>query len=658
MLKFFIFPSLIFGVGPETRRWKIMDAKRTYNLQSAVVQTEVTATFKNTGSTKSDSLLIGFEDGPKTGKISFVKAVVDDKKSTNAVNSITRAPGDGTRDVTFFKVELATGIPGGKTIKLKYSGYLGRAYQPLPKEMVLFQKQMLIFHAPLYVPTSYSVEEQETSLVLMSEQALENFEPEAKRVGDVIKWGPYSSQNFSELDDVPELKVHFPHVDHQGYFKEVRREIEVSHWGNVAFREDYELHNAGAKLKGAFNRVPFTMYEHLKRRGESLDGKKRKDVPAATNPETSSLQEVNLVLPRTARNIHYRDDIGNISSSHARRDDRGYVLVQLHPRYPMLGGSNADWKLSYDVPTKTALKVDTDDPGLHVLNITMSPPVVRTFTSKLVAEVVLPEGAYDIQLKAPQYIEKQWIGKRYSWLDYFGGRPYIGYEVDNFFVPERNILQYKFQVTYRFNNFLVFREGILVSFFLFLAFLLFIGSQRFRLRIARDDEKATMLEKEQDVVIVQNAMDFFDALLSEVEVYARACEKNQHYPKKNFEQYATKQKENMELAYVNLKQKMDKHSDPVKAGKLMSAVRQYLDTQKRRSEGIPTPDDNSPVDEPSSSASGLTKRGSKNQKKGLEAPTSSGSSGSRGDNIDVKTVEWESQIAQAFHDLHSEAETH
>ena len=39
--------------------------------------------------------------------------------------------------------------------------------------------------------------------------------------------------------------------------------------------------------------------------------------------------------------------------------------------------------------------------------------------------------------------------RRNSWLDFFGGRPTVGFELDDFYVPEKQILQYKFQVTHR-----------------------------------------------------------------------------------------------------------------------------------------------------------------------------------------------------------------
>ncbi len=72
------------------------------------------------------------------------------------------------------------------------------------------------------------------------------------------------------------------------------REIEVSHWGNVAFEEFMEVQHAGARLKGGFSRYDFM---HQK------------------NP--ASFQGLVALLPHGARNIYYRDQIGNISNSEA-----------------------------------------------------------------------------------------------------------------------------------------------------------------------------------------------------------------------------------------------------------------------------------------------------------------------------------------------------
>lgn len=73
---------------------------------------------------------------------------------------------------------------------------------------------------------------------------------------------------------------------------------------------------------------------------------------------------------------------------------------------------------------------------------------MRTFTEKLHVEVMLPEGATDIQLFTPKELNTVWNGRRDSWLDFSGGRPLVGFEIQDFFVPEKQVLQYKFQVKF------------------------------------------------------------------------------------------------------------------------------------------------------------------------------------------------------------------
>jgi oligosaccharyltransferase complex subunit alpha (ribophorin I) len=74
----------------------------------------------------------------------------------------------------------------------------------------------------------------------------------------------------------------------------------VSHWGNIAILEEYALHNQGANLTGEFGRVVFNKYN--------------------TNAGKNALKELIATLPFSTWGIYYRDEIGNISTSNAKRD--------------------------------------------------------------------------------------------------------------------------------------------------------------------------------------------------------------------------------------------------------------------------------------------------------------------------------------------------
>jgi len=318
--------------------------------------------------------------------------------------------------------------------------------------------------------------------------------------------------------------VHFSNQEHQTYFPSVKRDIEVSHWGNVAFKEAYELKHAGAAVTSAFNRVGFSWGDYRKR-----------GMQAPENPVSTAMYEMNVVLPRTARNIYYRDEIGNISSSNARRDDKGYVLAQIRPRYPILGGWHADWEFSYDVPTRSALKSDPFDPTFYVLNVTMSPPIVRTYTRKMTVEVLLPEGAYDIKLHTPpnKVVTNEYRATRHSWLDFFGGRPTVGFEIDDFYVPEKQILQYKFQVTYRFAGSQMFYETVFLAGLIFLAFLSYIVVGRANLRIARKGERKLLDMKEIALSVGRANLEKFDVLIGEMEQTVKRADAHARQPVKH-----------------------------------------------------------------------------------------------------------------------------
>ena len=101
------------------------------------------------------------------------------------------------------------------------------------------------------------------------------------------------------------------------------------------------------------------------------------------------------------------------------------------------------------------------------------------------------------------------MGKKDSWLDFFGGRPQLNFEIDDFYIPERSILQYKFQVVYRFHTVTMLYEPLLVIATIFVALCLYIFVGHNMLRITRKGERQTQDTKEFDASLVGRAMEIF-----------------------------------------------------------------------------------------------------------------------------------------------------
>lgn len=106
------------------------------------------------------------------------------------------------------------------------------------------------------------------------------------------------------------------------------RLIEISHWGNIAVEETLDIEHSGAKLKG-----PFSRYDYQR----NQDG-------------ASSVKSFKTVLPASARDVYYRDEIGNISTSNLRDLDDS-VELELKPRFPLFGGWKTHYVMGYNVPS-------------------------------------------------------------------------------------------------------------------------------------------------------------------------------------------------------------------------------------------------------------------------------------------------------------------
>ncbi|CAM9688459.1 unnamed protein product [Phaeothamnion confervicola] len=222
-----------------------------------------------------------------------------------------------------FEVKAKGASDGTYTLKV-FAVYTG-VLTPYPKEITQLEDQMVVYEDVLLAPTPYKTAAQSTTVLLASETAssIVDYSGNPPRVvkGDSITYGPY--YEAAPLVSQDRLRVHY--VNHAPFAKaeSCLREIEVSSWGNIAVEELYELVHDGAALKGGFSRLDY---------GTRRSGY----VP---NP---SFRMLNAVLPPSARDIYYRDRIGNISTS-AIKQNKDNIELQLATRYPIFGGWRTSW---------------------------------------------------------------------------------------------------------------------------------------------------------------------------------------------------------------------------------------------------------------------------------------------------------------------------
>lgn len=128
------------------------------------------------------------------------------------------------------------------------------------------------------------------------------------------------------------MRVHYENNSPFLRVNNLVRTIEVSHWGNIAVEETIDLSHYGAQLKGSFSR-----FEYMRKQGGA-----------------SSVKSIHSLLPTLAADVYYRDEIGNISTSHLRKPSRSKpsdpLDFELTPRFPLFGGWKTHYTIGYNLP--------------------------------------------------------------------------------------------------------------------------------------------------------------------------------------------------------------------------------------------------------------------------------------------------------------------
>lgn len=232
---------------------------------------------------------------------------------------------------------------------------------------------------------------------------------------------------------VSELTVHYENNSPFLTVTKLERTIEVSHWGNIAVEEKIEIVHTGAKLKGSFSRF---------------------DYQREPNSGISSVKAFKTILPAAARDVYYRDDIGNISTSnmYTKHDS---VELTLRPRFPLFGGWKTRYVIGYNLPSYEYLFVEGNQ---YALKMRLLDHVFDTFVvDELVVKIILPEGATDLKLKTPYEVRQLPRTLHYTYLD-VTGRPVVT-------LTKRNLVEQHIQdftLEYNFPRIYMLREPLVV----------------------------------------------------------------------------------------------------------------------------------------------------------------------------------------------------
>ncbi len=431
---------------------EIVNAVRTYDISTHLTKVTTKVELQNTDSKSAKEFLVAVESR-FADNLSFINAFKDGAQ--DEALEVKEVDGSGRK---MFKVTLSSALASGSTTKVSlYEVYRGLLV-PYPKEIKQSEPQLIITtqNARFYSP--YKSKSQTIIFKLTGPKIISYTKLEPNHVADKeIEYGPFENVPEHSVSDVT---VHYDNNSPFLTITNLVRWVEVSHWGgNIAIEEAIQLQHSGAKLKGSFSRFDY-MYMR------SHEG-----IPSVKSYKT--------VLPAGAKNVYYRDEIGNISTSHML-ELLDSVELEIRPRYPLFGGWETHYMLGYNLPSYQYL---FSHGSQYVLKMRFVDHIFDDMSIDHVSvKIVLPEGASDIKLKVPYGFKQEADSLHYTFLD-VTGRPIVTLSKDN--LVEDHIQD--FQLTYSFNSIYLLREPLMIITGLFVIFLSVIAFVRLDFSISIDN---------------------------------------------------------------------------------------------------------------------------------------------------------------------------
>ncbi|KAF9539620.1 proteasome regulatory particle base subunit [Mortierella hygrophila] len=368
------------SIVPQT--FKITNLLRTLDLSKPIIREITSAAVLNTHADQDQTDYYFPVDHAYSDNLAFISA---ENRKTKEVLEVTKDEEFYDPQFQYYKIKLATPLPPGEKVQITVRTSLTNIIRAFPTHVGQAEKQKFVFFGNPFALTAYPATKQKTTVITPNSVLEVHEHPE--EVDLVIKnnqviLGPYndvSSLEHGIFEVQYELSGAIPHI------RSLRREIEVSQWGNnLAVEEHYNFVNRGAELKGQFSRIDYQRNPMGVREGNGALG-------------------FQTMIPKLARDIYYRDEIGNISTSViAHHPD--HIQLMLKPRFPLFGGWNTTWYIGYNTPLDGYLRkiAGTDK---HILKVPVISPMPDTTYEDVEIRIVLPEGAKNVKAVLPYEVD-------------------------------------------------------------------------------------------------------------------------------------------------------------------------------------------------------------------------------------------------------------
>lgn len=433
----------------------VKSCDRTVDLSSQLVKMSFKLTLENKGQEPVKTFLFSLDPELKP-KVAFIGATVGTSEKTYLRVNEAKVPSDPEKP--FWEVELKSKLPAGGSTSVSVEVVLGGALEMYPAAISQKEKQLVRFSGNLFAFLPYTVTTQTTTVNLASGNLESYTKTKPVSLSDsTITYGPFRDRAPFTAG---EMVIHGENNAPMLVVSNLVRVVEVSMWGNIAIEETIDVVHKGASLKGSFSRYEFQR----------------------ESSGVSSVKNFKTLLPAAAKDVYYRDDIGNISTSHMKVMDDA-VELDLRPRFPLFGGWKTHYVVGYNVPSYEYLFYKGD---VHVLNMRL---VDHIFDDMLVEQVelkvILPEGVSDLSLDTPFSMKRGEDSKHFTYLDTSGRTVVSLFTNPGQLLTESHIQDFQLQFSYPHMS--MVREPLLLVAAFMLLYLLAIIYVRLDFAITVDE---------------------------------------------------------------------------------------------------------------------------------------------------------------------------
>eukprot|EP00250_Pteridium_aquilinum_P001424 c11620_g1_i1 orf=429-2282(-) len=486
--------QLVFFLAQTNADLVITKAERKVDLSSHNVRAVTNLKVENGGTTPVSEVLFALPSNLANG-LAFIGASAYEGKTKNKATPINlnvkpaESEAMAPEGVALFSIQLNKPLKPSESVVVDVYTVFTHLLKPFPAEITQADAQLVLYHDSAYVLSPYLVKVQTTFFKLPSNPRVESYTKvnPVKLADNDLRYGPY--EKIPAFSSLP-ITVHYENNQPFAVVEELVREIEISNWGNIYVTENYHLTHGGAQHKGGFSRLDFQAKAGISGR--------------------SALRGLQARLPPRAHSVYYRDEIGNVSTSHLRLDkDKTDLLFE--PRYPLLGGWQVTFTVGYGVPLQDFVFRAAD--GSRYLKFPFGCPLHDVVVKNLIVKVVLPEGSKEPYAQVPFGVQQSHEVK-YSYLDSVG-RPVVVLTKKNV-VQEHNVF---FEVHYKFNTIAMLVEPLMLvtGFFLFFVACIVYARMDFSISKSSASYQARIQREElmDTIQKLQNVFSFRRANVSE-----------------------------------------------------------------------------------------------------------------------------------------------